>query len=77
MEPADAANKDEGPRAKKFGSATSVELDAIPAQKLRQLVRECIERHVDQEQLKILKVAEESERELLKRWAAAYGGGAS
>ena len=64
-------------RAKKFGSATSVELDAIPAQKLRQLVRECIERHVDQEQLKILKVAEESERELLKRWAAAYGGGAS
>jgi hypothetical protein len=63
-------------RAKKFGSATSVELDAIPADKLRQLVRECIERHVDQEQLKILKVAEESERELLKKWAATYGGGA-
>src|SRR5262249_13142465 len=53
-------------RAKKFGSTTSVELDAIPAQKLRQLVRECIERHVDQEQLKILKVAEESERGFLK-----------
>jgi len=61
-------------RAKKFGSTTSVELDAIPAQKLRQLVRECIERHIDQDQLKILKVAEESERELLKRWAGAYGG---
>jgi hypothetical protein len=61
-------------RAKKFGSATSVELDAIPAQKLRQLVRECIERHIDQDQLKILNVAEESERELLKRWAGAYGG---
>jgi hypothetical protein len=36
-------------RAKKFGSATSVELDAIPANKLRALVRGCIERHVDQQ----------------------------
>ncbi|OLB78733.1 MAG: hypothetical protein AUI16_03025 [Alphaproteobacteria bacterium 13_2_20CM_2_64_7] len=61
-------------RAKKFGSAASVELDAIPADKLRALVRECIERHVDQDQLQILKVAEESERELLKKWAGAYGG---
>jgi hypothetical protein len=64
-------------RAKKFGSATSVELDAIPADKLRQLVRECIERHVDQEQLKILRVAEASERELLKSVAAIYAGGKS
>jgi hypothetical protein len=64
-------------RAKKFGSTSSVELDAIPADKLRQLVRECIERHVDQAQLKILKVAEESERELLKKFATTYGGGAS
>jgi hypothetical protein len=60
-------------RAKKF-AGTSVELDAIPADKLRQLVRECIERHVDQEQLKVLKVAEKSERELLKKWAGTYGG---
>jgi hypothetical protein len=60
-------------RAKKF-AGTSVELDAIPADKLRQLVRECIERHVDQDQLKVLKVAEESERELLKKWAGTYGG---
>jgi hypothetical protein len=62
-------------RAKKFGSATSVELDAIPADKLRALVRECIERHVDQRQLKILRTAEDSERDLLKKWAATYGGG--
>jgi hypothetical protein len=62
-------------RAKKFGSATSVELDAIPADKLRALVRECIELHIDQEQLKILKIAEESERELLTKWAATYSGG--
>jgi hypothetical protein len=63
-------------RAKKF-NGTSVELDAIPADKLRQLVRECIERHVDQHQFEILKVAEESERDLLKKWAATYGGSAS
>jgi len=61
-------------RAKKFGSPISVELDAIPARQLRALARECIERHIDQEQLKILKIAEESERELLKKWAGTYGG---
>jgi hypothetical protein len=63
-------------RAKKF-AGTSVELDAIPARKLRALVRECIERHVDQDQLRILKIAEESERELLKKWAATYAGAQS
>src|SRR5262249_28309623 len=52
-------------RAKKFGSATSVELDAIPARQLRALVRECIERHVDREKLALLRVAEQSERDLL------------
>jgi hypothetical protein len=67
--------KTKDPRAKKFGAATSVELDAIPADKLRALVRECIERHVDQHQLAILRTAEESERELLKKWAGTYGGG--
>jgi hypothetical protein len=61
-------------RAKKFGSSTSVELDAIPAHQLRALVRDCIERHVDQDQLKILKIAEESERELLQKWAGTYAG---
>jgi hypothetical protein len=61
-------------RAKKFGSATSVELDAIPAHQLRALVRDCIERHVDQEQLALLRVAEQSERELLVKWAATYQG---
>jgi hypothetical protein len=60
-------------RAKKFGSATSVELDAIPARQLRELVREVIERHVDREKLALLRVAEASERELLTKWAATYG----
>jgi hypothetical protein len=63
-------------RAKKF-IGSSVELDAIPARKLRELVRECIERHVDQQKLNLLRIAERSERELLTRWAATYGGVAS
>ena len=64
-------------RAKKFGSDTSVELDAIPADKLRALVRECIERHIDRGKLEFLKKAEESERELLRAWASTYAADAS
>jgi hypothetical protein len=63
-------------RAKKFGNDTSVELDAIPARKLRELVREVINRHVDQQQLEFLRTAEKSERELLTAWAATYRGSA-
>ena len=63
------------PRAKKF-AGTSVELDAIPATKLRELVRGCIERHVDQEQLAVLREAEKSERETLGRWAKIVMGSA-
>jgi hypothetical protein len=62
-------------RAKKF-TGTSVELDAIPAHTLRDLLRGRIERHVDQEQLAILRAAEQSERETLSRWAKIVNGGA-
>jgi hypothetical protein len=65
--------KPQDPRAKKF-VGTSVELDAIPAAKLRQLVGECIERHVDKQQLALLRIAEESERQLLSRWAGTLRG---
>ena len=63
-------------RAKKF-SGSSVELDAIPAHRLRELVRGCIERHVDKQQLELLREAEKSERELLSKWAATYSGARS
>jgi hypothetical protein len=43
----------------------SVELDAIPADKLRGLVRSCIERHIDKKKLEITKIAELSERKFL------------
>jgi hypothetical protein len=65
--------KEKDPRAKKF-TGTSVELDAIPGSKLRKLVRDCIERHVDQRQLAVLRVAEASERETFGEIAAIYNG---
>ena len=40
----------------------------------RELVRGCIERHVDWRQLEILNVAEASEREFLRMVAGTYGG---
>jgi hypothetical protein len=48
-------------RAKQFGPI-SVELDAIEPNRLRQLVRDAIEKHLPAEQFAVLKVAEESER---------------
>lgn len=47
----------------------SVELDAIPPATLRELVEECILRHVDQRTYEITQAAERSERELLARLA--------
>lgn len=49
-------------RAKNFGEI-SVELDAIPPDTLRAIVKEAIERHLPQDQYAVLKAAEESERE--------------
>jgi hypothetical protein len=45
----------------------SVELDAIPPDDLRDLVRGCIEQHVDRDQLALLKTIESEEREVLER----------
>ena len=41
------------------------------------LVRACIERHINKEQLAVLRAAEASERETLGRWAEYVKGGAS
>src|SRR5215831_8732217 len=54
-------------RAKNFGSALSVELDAIEPNQLRALVQEAIEQHLPIEQFEILKAAEESERAIISR----------
>jgi hypothetical protein len=51
-------------RAKGFG-AVSVELDAIPPDRLRSLVHGAIEQHLPAGQLEVIKAAEDSEREIL------------
>jgi hypothetical protein len=61
-------------RSKGF-DGESVELDAIPAGKLRDLVRDCIEWHIDPEHLRQLELAEQSERQILL--TLAQKGGAS
>jgi hypothetical protein len=55
-------------RSKTFGDI-SVELDAIAPDDLRQLVEQTINRHLPQDQLQILKIAEEDERRQLAMWA--------
>jgi hypothetical protein len=47
----------------------SVELDALPSRVLRQLVVDCIEQHISAAEVDTLRAAEESERELLTKWA--------
>ena len=59
-------------RAKNFGDI-SVELDAIPAPRLRSLVRGVLDQHMPSERLAALRAAEESERE----WIQAWAGGAA
>lgn len=59
-------------RAKNFGSV-SVELDAIEPRDLRHLVEAVIQRHLPAEQFRVLKVAEESERELIAGLVGAIG----
>jgi hypothetical protein len=53
----------------------SVELDALPSRELRRLVRECIERHISQQQLETLRAAEESERDIIHDLAAQLDEG--
>ncbi|MET8142672.1 hypothetical protein ABZU32_20390 [Sphaerisporangium sp. NPDC005288] len=47
----------------------SVEVDAIPARMLRQLVEDAITRHIEPEALRLTRVAEESERSILTQIA--------
>jgi hypothetical protein len=60
-------------RAKKFGRATSVELDAIPVDRLRALVRSRIKRHVNKKRLKALRRDERRDRKFIRRVAELQG----
>jgi hypothetical protein len=61
----------DNPRDSFTEAVNEVEPDAIPAAKLREPVRECVERHVDNA---ILRIAEQSERQILSRWAVPRRG---
>jgi hypothetical protein len=52
--------------AKEF-EGESVELDALPPRVLRDMVREVIEQHITPQALEVLRAAEESERDVLKK----------
>lgn len=58
-------------RAKNF-RGESVEVDAIPPGVLKQLVEDSIVAHVDEQALRTVEIAEESERNLLLKIAANY-----
>jgi len=58
-------------RAKRFGEV-SVELDAIDPHRLRLLVQGAIERHLPQEKLKVLRIAERYERTAFTRIAEFF-----
>jgi hypothetical protein len=45
----------------------SVELDALPPRVLCQMVRDVIERHITRQSLHVLRVSEESEREIIRK----------
>lgn len=57
-------------RASRFGHAESVELDAIHPDTLRELVEGVIEKHLPADRYEVLRIAEQSEREFLRRWAS-------
>jgi len=56
------------PADRKWPYGEACELDAIPPDYMRDLVETAINRHLDQEQLRVLKIAEASEREQLRNW---------
>ena len=57
-------------RARNF-TGESVEVDAIRPSALRELVEDAITRHVDPEALRLTRLAEDSEREILQRMRGA------
>jgi hypothetical protein len=61
-------------RFKKWTGGDSVELDAIDPDTLRGLVRNCIERHINQRKLEVLLEAERSERQQLTMFAREASG---
>lgn len=64
--------KTSDPRAARHG-AIAVELDAIPPAQLRQLVREVIESHIDQDALDFARQVEQQEKSVIDDWMSHFG----
>ena len=64
------------PSTKHKSFPNTVELEALPPDLLRDLVRTCITAHVDEAQLDVILTAEESERSILDEIASTKGGAA-
>ncbi len=62
-------------RAAKFDSPVSVELDAIPPDRLRNMVEQAILLHLPEHELAVLKAAEESERAILREMISSISPG--
>jgi hypothetical protein len=60
---------------KKWPFSFACELDAVPPDYMRELVRTVIEQHLPPKQFDILKTAEASERTLIRRLVDGLGGG--
>jgi hypothetical protein len=65
--PTRPTKRDGNCHAKDF-EGDSVELDALPPRVLRQMVTDVIEQHISPADTEALRVAEDSERELLRAW---------
>ena len=67
--------KTKDPQAQRFAQEYGegcVELDAMPPATLRALVKDAIERHMDPDRLRVMRLAEEQEREVLRNvWGGA------
>jgi hypothetical protein len=66
--------KRNSPADKAWPHRYAIELDAIPPDDLRRMVREVIENYLPPDQLEILKVAEDSERTQIRELVANIGG---
>jgi hypothetical protein len=66
--------KREGNNHAKHFEGRSTELDALPSNVLRDLVRACIENHIPAAQVEALRAAEDSERALIEQFAEHVGG---
>jgi hypothetical protein len=74
--PTRPTKRDGNRHAKKF-EGESVELDALPPNILRDMVREVIEQHITPRALEVLRAAEESERDILYKLAGGRNARAS